>query len=306
LRRATSYRKIEHTFVTLGESPLMDQLMRLTCAVAATRRGARPARLVDQVRRVGVEAFTTLLDSLDRAEREAVEAEARALSRKQIAATLIGDAGYPTTLGSLTGAPPALFHTGAAGLLGAAGLGVCGSRRAGPEGMRAAGACGAVAAEQGMSVVSGYARGVDTAAHVSALEHGGSTVLVLPEGIDRFTVKPELARAWDVERVLVVSQFAPRQPWSAGAAMARNTVIYGMSAALVVVEAGETGGTLAAGRAALTAGRPVLALEFAEIAPGNRMLLAQGAEAIGSREELSAVVARLSPPAPAAQQLNLL
>jgi hypothetical protein len=98
-------------------------------------------------------------------------------------------------------------------------------------------ACGEVATQHGLTVVSGYARGVDRIAHVSALSSGGSTVIVLPEGINHFRVKPgPVADVWDKERVLVLSQFSPSRPWSAGNAMARNNAIIGLSLALVVVQ----------------------------------------------------------------------
>ena len=81
------------------------------------------------------------------------------------------------------------------------------------------------------------------------------------------------------DRVLVVSQFPPRQPWHVGSAMARNAIIAGLSEALVVVEAGAEGGTLNAGKQALALGRPVIALEFESVStpPGNGILLAMGA-----------------------------
>jgi DNA processing protein len=143
--------------------------------------------------------------------------------------------------------------------------------------------------QQGLTVVSGYARGVDTTAHVSALSSGGSTVIVLPEGINHFRVKRgPVADVWDEERVLVVSQFSPGRPWSAGTAMARNKVIIGLSLALVVVEASDKGGTLAAGTKALQLNKPVFALEFAVNPRGNAELIRHGAISIRSRVELRA------------------
>jgi DNA processing protein len=138
-----------------------------------------------------------------------------------------------------------------------------------------------------MPSISGYARGVDTATHVAGLEAGGHTVLVLPEGIDHFRIRRGGVRdAWDPARALVLSQFAPTQPWSVHGAMARTGTIIGLSTALVVVEAGETGGTLAAGRRALALGRRVLVPEFAADTPGNQALLVAGAIAVKDPIEL--------------------
>jgi DNA processing protein len=191
-------------------------------------------------------------------------------------------------LSEIRNAPPALFYMGPPELLNAPGIGMCGSRNVTEEGLNAAAACGEVAARQGLTVVSGYARGVDMATHVSALAAEGTTVIVLPEGITRFRVKRgAFADVWDPERALVVSQFSPTRPWSAAAAMTRNTVIIGLSLALVVVEASEKGGTLAAGTTALDLNRRVITLEFAQTPPGNSVLLRRGAIPVSTRTELS-------------------
>ena len=201
---------------------------------------------------------------------------------------LLGSTEYPATLAALREAPPCLLYRGPLDILNVPGIGMCGSRDASPEGLRAAQACGEVAVRQGLTVVSGYARGVDMSTHISSLSAGGTTVIVLPEGIARFRVKRgPFAEVWDPKRVLVVSQFAPHRPWSAGAAMARNAVIIGLSYALVVVEAQDKGGTLAAGRKALDLNRRVIALEFSQVPRGNAILLERGAIAARSRDELA-------------------
>jgi DNA processing protein len=125
------------------------------------------------------------------------------------------------------------------------------------------------------------------ATHIASLNSGAETVIVLPEGIDHFRVKRDIAKTWRDERTLVVSQFSPRQPWSAGGAMTRNSVIIGLSMALIVVEAGDRGGTLAAGKKALELGRRVLALEFGVTPVGNKILLDEGAISVTSRDELA-------------------
>lgn len=142
--------------------------------------------------------------------------------------------------------------------------------------------------------------------HESALRAGGATVIVLPEGITRFGVKRgSFAEAWDPKRAVVVSQFAPHQPWSAPGAMTRNATVIGLSAGLVVVEARDTGGTLAAGRKALDLGRRVVALRMAEVPRGNQMLLARGATAASSRDELACQFDQIASD-PSGAQLSLL
>jgi len=272
----------------------VDQLTALKLAIAGSRYGHGDVRLARRARELGPTAFSDVLDSLSRADLDHVSAEADALCERGISATLLGSNEYPPSLGEIRNAPPTLFYMGPAELLSAPGIGICGSRNATDEGLNAAEACGEVAARQGLAVISGYARGVDMATHVSALAAGGTTVIVLPEGITRFRVKRgALADVWDAERALVVSQFAPTRPWSAGAAMTRNAVIIGLSLALVVVEASEKGGTLAAGTTALDLNRRVITLEFARTPPGNSVLLRRGAIPVSNRAELSDCLAQV-------------
>ena len=146
---------------------------------------------------------------------------------------------------------------GNAELLTVAGVGLCGSRGASADGLALAQAAGAAAARLGAPLVSGYARGVDTAGHVAALAKGGSTIAVLPEGIDQFRLRAEYRELGsDLDHGLtVVSPFDRGAGWSVQRAMARNALICALSAVLVVVEPGESGGTIAAAREALRAGR---------------------------------------------------
>jgi DNA recombination-mediator protein A len=93
------------------------------------------------------------------------------------------------------------------------------------------------------------------------------------------------------ERMLVLSQFPPRQTWNTGSAMTRNGVIAALGRALVVIEARERGGTLDAGLQALRMHRPLLALDFSGGAPvGNELLFARGARRIATAGELKRVL----------------
>jgi len=153
-------------------------------------------------------------------------------------------------------------------------------------------------------VVSGNAAGIDLAAHSTALASGGSTILVIPEGIRRFRVRKEMRDVWDWTRVLVVSQFEPDAPWSVFRAMERNELIIGLSRAMVVVEAGETGGTVSAGRAALKAGKPLYVAVYENMpvnAPGNDLLLGMGGKRLtksraSGRAKLDVLFGELSIP----------
>jgi DNA processing protein len=265
----------------------MDTLTKLELAIGATRHGSGRPKLATRVRLHGLEALHHVLEQLDSRTRSSVRDEAVRLADRGVTAILRGSTKYPRLLDLLENAPPALFTLGNSSLLNKSSIGICGPRNVSNEGLHAAQICGQMAATQGLVSVSGYARGVDMATHVSTLEHGGSTIIVLPEGIQNFKVKRgEISTVWDPSRTLVVSQFSPTQPWTTGGAMTRNNVIIGLSLALVVVEAGEAGGTLAAGKRALELGRRVITLEFARTPRGNSMLVERGAVAARDKMEL--------------------
>jgi len=272
--------------------PCMDHLTKLELALAVTRYGS-PGKINTQLRRRGVGTLEEHREQLDSASRRQLRAVAEDLLSQGVTAVLRETSEYPRLLDQVSNAPPVLFCSGQLSLLSAHSIGMCGSRRVSDEGLRAATICGSVAAGQDLVSVSGYARGVDMATHISALESGGTTIIVLPEGINHFRVKREIASVWDPSRVLVVSQFAPTQTWCAGGAMTRNSVIIGLSLALVVVEAGERGGTLAAGQRALELGRRVIALQFSDMSPGNAVLVGSGAIAVSNPAELSSFLHEL-------------
>lgn len=260
----------------------------LRLAIAAVRHAGRVRELAVQVRRDGSGVIRVFYEQLPHDLREAVETEAHLLEAEAAGAIVLGHERYPSMLASLRQSPLALFYLGNSELLAMPSVGMCGSRHATDQGLSAARACGEEAARCGLAVISGYARGVDTEAHAGALDTGGCTILVLAEGIRRFKAKRWLAsRTHDPRQVAVISQFPPRQPWSVDAAMRRNAVIVGLSLGLVVIEAGVSGGTLAAGMQGLDIGRPVFALEFKnDMPPGNKILIDRGAVPIRSRDHL--------------------
>jgi len=131
--------------------------------------------------------------------------------------------------------------------------------------------------------VSGYAHGVDLAAHSGALEAGGTTTAVLAEGILHFKIKESLREQFhdnELKNVTVVSEFPPNLPWKAHNAMARNRTICGLSDALVVIESGLEGGTFEAAKSALSFDEPLFCVEYADpaqSAAGNSWLVKHGA-----------------------------
>lgn len=274
-----------------------DQFESLQLALTAIITDRTPARIAKTLSSGGRAAVREAFAALPHESAQAVEDQARELVHSNVHVCMYGDSDYPNSLVH-DGRPvaPILFLWGDQALLSADGVGMCGSRAVSDLGLRAANACGLAVSQRGLVVVSGYAKGVDTATHLAALRSHGRTVIVLAEGINHFRIKRDFKADFDPDRVLVVSQFPPSQPWGAYAAMDRNRVIFGLSKALVVIEAGEKGGTLAAGEGALKIGRPLLVLDFGQETPaGNKKLLAAGGQPVSSVDQLGVVLDGLKP-----------
>ena len=217
-------------------------------------------------------------------DREAIETW-QALQQKGVEVLVRGQAGYPDTINTILGetAPPLLYFLGRMELLQAPSVGFCGSRKASEKGLKVAEDAAHLLAREQVNVISGYAQGVDLAAHKGALAAGGTTTMVLAEGILHFRPKEELREALGDDplgRALVVSEFPPRLPWKAHNAMIRNRTICGLSKAMVVIESGLEGGTFEAGKTTLDLKLPLFCVEYAQTvasAAGNPYFLQHGA-----------------------------
>ena len=174
-----------------------------------------------------------------------------------------------------------LYATGNIELLGCPGVGICGSRDASPEALEWAFKFGQEAVHKGLLVISGYAKGIDRQAHKGALEASGSTIAVLPEGIEGFAIRRELANLVQMDsNFLALSMFEPNAPWKSWRAMTRNKLIVGLSAGLFVVEARETGGTINAAMECVKQRKPLWAVAYSKLTPergGNELLLQEAA-----------------------------
>lgn len=205
---------------------------------------------------------------------------------------------YPPHLVALLGnsAPPILFCRGEASLLTAKSVAIQGSRDASQKGLNLAAQFAAELALQDVNVISGYAKGIDTNAHLGALEKGGTSTIVLSFGIYQFSKKKAFQEVQWRDNVLAVSQFHPREVWRTRNAMMRNSVICALSQAVIVIEAGQEGGTFNAGKTALSLGLPLFVVTpsiFEKVPIGNRELISMGAQEIhpddGTRELVSKV-----------------
>jgi DNA processing protein len=222
-----------------------------------------------------------------RTERDALDVEeVRARARRAGLETICAcEPDYPPALRALE-APPAVLHV-AGGLhrllelVARDPVAVVGSRRPSPYGAEMARALGRDLALAGVTVVSGMARGIDSAAHAAALEVSGPTIAVLPGSADR--PYPAGGRALYrriVAGAVAVSEIAPGTSVRRWMFLARNRIIAGLAAMTVVIEAGERSGSLVTARAAGGLGRPVGAVPGRVTTPqaaGPHELLAAGA-----------------------------
>jgi DNA protecting protein DprA len=207
------------------------------------------------------------------------------LQQKGVTVLVRGQSGYPDRISKVLAetAPPILYVLGKTELFQVRSVAFCGSRKASDTGLKVAEDCSRLLAKEHINVISGYAHGVDLAAHKGALEAGGTTTIVLAEGILHFRAKEQLQDAPGddpLASVLVVSEFPPRLPWQAHNAMTRNRTICGLSDALVVIESGLEGGTFEAGKTARDLKVPLFCVEYAEAVPsatGNSYFLEHGA-----------------------------
>lgn len=192
----------------------------------------------------------------------AVADEIEAWERDGIRLVSVLDPRYPENLRAVYDRPPLLFVTGALEPDDERALAVIGSRRASGDGLDRAGEIAGHLAENGYTVVSGLAAGIDTAAHTAALARQSRTVAVIGTGLHHAypSENAALQRTIGAEGA-VVSQFFPDSPPSRRSFPMRNAVMSGISLATVIVEASHTSGARIQARLALAQGRRVFLLD---------------------------------------------
>jgi len=201
-----------------------------------------------------------------------------------------GSEQYPSKLSNMLkrDAPPVLFTAGNLEILEKKSVGFCGSRNVSENGRFVASESSAELAKSGVNVISGYAKGIDTAAHEAAMNAGGVTTIVLATGILHFKMKKIIAETISGENHLIISEFIPRLGWAARNAMQRNRIICGLSDVVIIIESGLNGGTFEAGKKAIELRRPLFVAEYAdprESATGNSYFLKRGAIPLRKNKE---------------------
>jgi len=217
------------------------------------------------------------------------EREAETVQRAGGTYLFAGRPGYPPLLAEAEGAPPVLMAAGDIGLFARPTVAMVGARNASAAAVRFARQLAAELGGLGFVVVSGLARGIDTAAHRGALANG--TIGVVASGLDIF-YPPEnepLQREMQAQGLVVTEQPPGTEP-HARHFPARNRIIAGLSLGTLVVEAAPKSGSLITARIAADYGREVMAVPGSPLDPraqGCNQLIRDGATLIQSAAEIA-------------------
>jgi DNA processing protein len=216
-----------------------------------------------------------------------VSASFEALEDERIRVIGLDDERYPKeVINTLNGnSPIVLFCRGNLKLLNNKGISIVGARDVDNFVVMLTKEIAKSLAHEGYNVTSGYAKGVDTSAHIGALEAEGTTTMILSFGVNHISIKREMKELDWEKNGLFVTQFAPYEKFTGQNAMARNKLVCAMSKAVVVMQSGperdsegKMSGTFDAGKSALELGIPVFVLspKIVPHARGNQDLIRRG------------------------------
>jgi len=250
-------------------------------------------------------------DRWRRCRRDDAEAELAALSAQGCRLIAHGEPDYPLHLAEIADPPPLLTVHGRVELLAAPGVALVGARNASANGRLLARRLAGELAAAGLAVISGLARGIDTAAHEGALAAPGPTIAVIAAGIDIAYPEDNAALMAEIAaHGLVVTERPLGGLPQARHFPRRNRLIAGLSRGVVVVEAAPASGSLITARLAAEQGREVMAVPGSPLDPrhrGTNQLLRDGATLIETADDIRtalgplAVTPKPSTPRPASR-----
>lgn len=226
-------------------------------------------------------------------------AELEAWAAEGIRVHTLLDSSYPENLRTVYDRPPLVFIAGAILPRDSQSVAVVGTRSATEDGERRAQRVARHLVDSGYTVVSGLAVGVDTTAHVTALDASGRTLAVIGTGLHRaYPAENAALQAQIARKGAVISQFLPDAPPTKRSFPMRNAVMSGLALATVVVEAGQTSGARMQARLALQHNRPVFLLRsLLEHDWAQTMQQRPGVHVIDDPEEVTETLQRLTAPA---------
>ena len=236
---------------------------------------------------------------------DAAQTEMDAGLRKGARLLFLGAPDYPLPLAALPDPPPVLWARGRGAVLGRPAIAIVGARNASSLGARMARKLAEGAGYHGLVVVSGLARGIDTAAHNGALKTG--TIAVMAGGVDViYPAENEMLAAAIADQGLLLSEQPVGLRAQARHFPRRNRLIAGLARAVIVVEAAEGSGSLITARDALDQGRDLLAVPGHPMDPraaGCNLLIREGATLVRDTADILAALEdnlERDPPTPAA------
>lgn len=237
---------------------------------------ARPAQLAGAgLDRRTIESLVATRAKVD------LEREMEKLRRLKVQILTLEDTEYPLRLRNIADPPPILYVKGELVPEDDLSVAIVGTRRPSAYGRQAAEKFAEGLARSGVTVASGLARGIDTFAHRATLDGGGRTLAVLGSGLDIIYPSENRNLAMEIAgHGAIISEFPLGTKPDAMNFPRRNRIISGLSAATIVVEAGETSGALITAEFALEQGREVFAVPgniFSPASRGPNQLLADGA-----------------------------
>ncbi len=246
--------------------------------------------LADLLPEIGKGRFSRAnLSTLNQLDDEKLYNSFEKLKSEKIHLITLDDERYPKSVfeNMQDNAPPILYCRGYLPLLNTKGVSIVGSRDVDEFTIILTKSIASKLAENAFNVTSGYARGVDTSAHLGALEAGGTTTMILSFGVNHISIKKEMRELDWEKNSLFVTQFAPYEKFSGPNAMVRNKLVCAMSKAIVVMASGpekdnqgKMSGTFDAAKSALKMNIPVFVLSPDVLKPtpqGNIDLIKIGA-----------------------------
>ncbi|MFC1573751.1 DNA-processing protein DprA [Candidatus Latescibacterota bacterium] len=185
------------------------------------------------------------------------------LEKMSVDVVMENDSDYPELLNKYLGnkSPKIIFLLGKKAILNQPSIMICGARESSDVGLDIARKCGSFVSEQGYTVASGYARGVDKAAHLGALEAGGDTLAFLPYGLSRFRVSQAFTESFDPDKFCVASEVPPTYGFTTWNALRRNKMLAAISEAVIVIEPSDSGGTWYSANRAMRMKKPLFYFE---------------------------------------------
>ena len=212
------------------------------------------------------------------------------IQSKGISVVISDEDNYPNRLKEIDQPPPVLYLRGEIIEDDFWAVAIVGTRRVTPYGRQVADELATYLAQNGITVISGLARGVDAIAHQATIRSGGRSLAVMGSGVDRI-YPPEHRNLADqiINQGAILSDYAPGTPPDSSNFPPRNRIISGLSMAVVVVEAAETSGALITASFAADQGRDVFAVPgniFAPQSKGTNRLIQQGAHPLLSGRDL--------------------